>query len=295
VSDSATVEVIDGREAQVGSLAVRRTLPTRGRRTVGPWCFVDHMGPATFPPGRGVEVPPHPHIGLQTVTWLFDGSVVHRDSLGSEQLVRPGQLNLMTAGGGIAHSEENPASGVGRIHGMQLWVALPEGTRRGPAAFEHHPDLPLVELAHGTATVLVGEFAGVLSPARRDTDHLGVELALRPGTTVLPLAIGHEHALVVADGSVRVGDAAVGSGQLAVLAPGIDEAVLVVEDSARVLLVGGTPFGEEVAMWWNFVARTRDELSDAYRAWADGAERFGPVASTLERVGVGPPPWLRSA
>jgi redox-sensitive bicupin YhaK (pirin superfamily) len=285
-------EILPGRSAQVGSLSVRRVLPTRGHRTIGSWCFVDQMGPATFAAGDGMAVAPHPHIGLQTVTWLFEGSGLHRDSLGSEQLIRPGELNLMTAGAGIAHAEEDPDGSGGTLHGMQLWVAQPSATRSGPSSFEHLVDLPKVELGHGAATVLVGPFAGVTSPARRDTDHAGVELDLRRGTTELPLDPAYEHGLVVASGTLTVAGTRLAPGAVAYLPTGSDELAVTADGPARALLIGGRPFGEEVAMWWNFVARTRDELAEAYRDWAAASDRFGPVASTLPRVEVGPPPWI---
>jgi redox-sensitive bicupin YhaK (pirin superfamily) len=159
------VEVTPSREALVGDSTVRRALPTRGRRTVGPWCFLDHAPEALVDARRaGMRVGPHPHIGLQTVTWLLDGEVVHRDSIGSEQSIRPGQLNLMSAGRGVVHAEETPASYRGRLHGVQLWVAQPERTRHGPPAFEHHGELPRVELDNAIATVIVGAFAGTPSP-----------------------------------------------------------------------------------------------------------------------------------
>ncbi len=294
MGEDAAVEVTDGRSSRVGSLPVRRALPTRGRRTVGPWCFVDHMGPVTFTPGDGASVPPHPHLGLQTVTWLFDGAMLHRDSLGSEVLIRPGQLNLMTAGSGIAHAEEEPAGGSGRLHGMQLWVAQPDATRWGVPEFEHHSHLPRIEVDHGTATVLVGAFAGAVAPSRRDSDHVGVELDLRAGETNIPVDRAHEHALIVAEGEPAVAGVAVRPGRLAYLAPGIDELRLTSATPTLALLVGGVPFGEDLVMWWNFVGRSRDELTEAYRDWVQGDRRFGTVDSGLTRVDVGPPPWLRS-
>jgi redox-sensitive bicupin YhaK (pirin superfamily) len=253
------------------------------------------MGPTEPSVDGGINVPPHPHIGLQTVTWLFEGSALHRDSLGSEQLIRPGQLNLMTAGAGIVHSEEDPDGSGARMHGMQLWVALPERTRWGASSFEHHRDLPRVEVGHGTGTVLVGSFAGGTSPARTDSECMGVELDLAPGVTVLPLDPAYEHAVVVADGWPEIDGSPVGPGHLAYLASGADELVLRSRAPTVALLIGGIPFDDEVVMWWNFVARTREELADAYRDWSSGAERFGPVASALDRVAVGPPPWMRSA
>src|ERR1700722_11701552 len=190
------VEVAPGRVTQVGSLPVRRVLPQRPRRTVGSWCFLDHAGPVPAEPGGAFGIGPHPHLGLQTVTWLVAGELLHLDSLGSEQLIRPGQLNLMTAGHGVTHAEEDPARSE-EVHAVQLWVAQPAGTRDGPPAFEHHAELPRHDLDHAEAAVLVGDFAGTDSPARRDTEHMGVELQLRgPGTTV-PLRTDYEHALVV--------------------------------------------------------------------------------------------------
>ena len=290
-----TVDVVPSREARVGEVTVRRALPTRGRRTVGAWCFADHMGPATFPADRGADIAPHPHIGLQTVTWLFAGELVHRDSLGSEQVVRPGQLNLMTAGHGVAHSEEHTGRGGGELHGIQLWVAQPTETRGGGAAFEHHAALPRVELAHGAATVIVGDLAGTISPARRDTDHIGIELDLRAGTSALALRPDHEHALVVASGAVTVDGTTITPGRLAYLGTGRDECGLMATVPTRAVLIGGAPFTEAILMWWNFVARTRAEITDAHRAWTAADARFAPVASALPRIEVDPPPWSTSS
>jgi redox-sensitive bicupin YhaK (pirin superfamily) len=165
----ATLEVTLSREAQVDGQRVLRALPFRARRTVGAWCFADHMVAAQITDTHRLGIGPHPHIGLQTVTWLVAGEVLHTDSLGSEQLIRPGQLNLMTAGGGVAHAEQSPASYRGESHGIQLWVAQPEATRHGDAAFEHHAHLPQYEFDGAVATVIIGELAGVRSPARHDT------------------------------------------------------------------------------------------------------------------------------
>jgi len=283
---TALVDLIDDREAKVGQLTVRRALPTRGHRTVGAWCFLDHLGPITVTEDDVIDIGPHPHMGLQTVTWLFAGELLHRDSLGSEQLIRAGQLNLMTAGHGIAHSEEHTGRYRGAHHGMQLWVAQPAATRDGAPAFEHHADLPQLDIIGGTATVLVGE----QSPARRDTDHFGMELALH-GDAVLELDPRHEHALAVAEGAVRVDDQVVEPGALAYFAPGADERRFEVRGPTRALLLGGTPFPETVLMWWNFVARTQVEVTEAFRDWADDGDRFGTVASPLARIDVGPPPW----
>ena len=200
------IEIIESREAQVADLRVRRALPTKGRRTVGAWCFVDHMGPMSLSPDRSIDVAPHPHMGLQTVTWLFSGEFLHRDSLGSEQLIRAGQLNLMTSGHGVAHSEENPGLRSGEMHGMQLWVAQPSSTRNGGAGFEHFDALPVVETTNLTATVLVGTFGERRSPARQDSALVGVELDLHGGDATVVLDVTFEYALVVAKGAVLVDD-----------------------------------------------------------------------------------------
>jgi redox-sensitive bicupin YhaK (pirin superfamily) len=287
---TAVIEVTASRASQVGAFAVRRALPQRARRTVGAWCFVDHMGPATVDE-RGLGVAPHPHIGLQTVTWLLAGEAMHRDSLGTEQVIVPGQLNLMTAGYGVSHSEEGTGRSHGEIHGVQLWVAQPSSTRHGVPAFEHHAALPTVDFDRAIATVLVGDLTDASSPARRDTDHLGVDLDVHPGTTALPVRANYEHALVVLTGTLHVDGALVSPGHLAYLGVGRDELTITADTPARALLIGGIPFEERVLMWWNFVARSRDEINEAHAAWMDSADRFGEVASSLARIEIGPPPW----
>lgn len=284
------MEVTESHVARVGEIEVRRALPRRQRRTVGSWCFADHMGPAPVRPGAGLDVGPHPHIGLQTVTWLVSGEILHRDSLGSEQLIRPGQLNLMTAGRGVAHAEE-ATSYTGDLEGVQLWVAQPDHTRNGDPAFEHHEVLPRIGLPAGEATVIIGEVDGTTSPARRDTEHVGIDLDLRPGTSTLPLRPDFEYALVVVQGRVAVHGTPVLPGHLGYLGIGRDEGVFSVDEPARALLIGGVPFPDPILMWWNYVARTQDEVADAHRAWSTRGDRFGAVDSRLPRIDVGPPPW----
>ncbi len=285
------IELTAGRAAKVGAMPVKRLVPRRTRRTVGPWCFVDHMGPAPVSDTVGLDVAPHPHIGLQTVTWLLAGQILHRDSLGSEQLIRPGQLNLMTAGDGVAHSEETRGIYTGEVHGVQLWVAQPEATRKGAPGFEHHADLPRFDTGSGTGTVMVGSLARTRSPARCDTDHVAVELALRAGRSVFPLEHHHEYALVVLDGSAFVDGVELAPGRLGYLGIGRDELAISATGTARALLIGGVPLPDELVMWWNYVARSRDEITAAHRAWTEDDGRFGEVASDLSRIVVDPPPW----
>ena len=288
-------QIYDSKTAEVGGTTVRRALPQRTRRTVGGWCFVDHFGPTSAtagPGGSGVQIGAHPHIGLHTVTWLVEGAAVHTDSLGTEQPLRPGQLNVMTAGRGIAHAEDTPIDRRGVMHGAQLWVAQPEATRDGPNGFEHHADLP--RLTHGTIdlTVMVGELDGHRSPARADTPLFGAEVRVRGGAaprpSAVPLRPDFEYGVVVLDGEVHVDGEVVTPGHLAYLGIGRDEVAL--GGSATALLLGGEPFPEKLLMWWNFVGRTWDDIASARDAWAAGdTERFAPVRT---RLGTVPAPEL---
>lgn len=287
------IEAREGRATTLGGQAVARVLPTKGRRTVGAWCFVDLVGPEDAEHPDPLEIGPHPHIGLSTVTWLLEGEALHSDSLGTEQLIRPGQLNFMTAGHGIAHAElaADPP-----FRGVQLWVAQPEATRHGASRFEHVPELPQVELGRARGTVLVGSLAGAVSDASVDTALLGADLTLRAGRTVLPLQAGFEHAVVPVDATVKVGPELVAPGWLALVPAGVEELPVEARESgARLLLLGGEPLGERVQMWWNFVARDRDEITQAWREWEQRTGRFGAVPSALERIEAPRPPWLADA
>jgi redox-sensitive bicupin YhaK (pirin superfamily) len=293
----SAIEVREGRSTTVGGMGVLRVLPTKRRRTVGPWCFVDLMHPGDVAEPPPIEIGPHPHIGLATATWLFRGTVLHSDSLGTEQLVRPGELNLMTAGRGIAHAElgvETPDGiGVDGIVGAQMWLALPDATRDGSARFEHHADLPTAELGSGQAHVIAGAFDDVRSPAQVDHPALGLDVSFR-GSVEVPLAPRFEHGVVPIDQPVKVEEAIVEPGSLALVPAGFER--LRFEEragAARLLLLGGEPFGVEIKMWWNFVARTFEEITEAWRAWQKhDDDRFAPVPSRLARVEAPTPPWI---
>lgn len=286
----ASIEVREGRATTVGGMAISRVLPTKGRRTVGPWCFVDHILPPDFDDPKPLEIGPHPHIGLATVTWLFAGEALHTDSLGSEQPIRPGQLNLMTSGRGIAHAELGTTSG---IHGAQMWLALPEETRHGESRFEHVPELPVVEVGNAEARVIVGSFQGSSSPARVDWPMVGLDVALRPGVVEVSVDPGFEHAVVPIDRKVKIGEDVVEPGWLAMIPTGCESVPIESLGGSRFLLLGGEPLGEPVEMWWNFVARTKEEMNSAWRAWqAHDQDWFGPVPSSLARIDAPPPPWL---
>ncbi len=288
-----SIDISASREAHVGRLLVRRALPRRERRTVGAWCFADHMGPIDVTTTRGVDVGPHPHMGLQTVTWLIEGTQMHRDSLGSEQLISAGELNLMTAGRGIAHSEEATGSYEGRLQGIQLWVAQPEATRNGPPSFDHYADLPRFEHEGGFITLLIGTFQGVRSPATVATPLIGMDLDLR-STLSVDLDPLFEYGIVVLDGGVRVDGAVLTPGHFGFCSTGRDLLRFEVLQPTRAMLLGGVPFDEPIEMWWNFVGRSREEFIEAYSSWAKGDGRFGTVLSALERITTTLPPPQRA-
>ena len=280
-----TRRVLAPREVPLGGprgMLVRRTLPHRALRTVGAWCFADDYGPTGVGGTRGMQVPPHPHTGLQTVSWLLDGEVLHQDSLGSEQLVRPGELNLMTAGRGIAHAETTPGGAGGLLRGVQLWVALPDPHRHVDPHFEHHGDLPRLDDGGLRVTLLVGELAGAVSPARRYTPLVGAEVSLAAGASGrLPLDPAYEHAVLALDPGLEVDGAAVDASSLTYLGCGRHDVALGSQGAGRLLLLGGLPLEEELLMWWNFVGRSHDEIAEARDEWEQarqGADtRFGAV------------------
>jgi redox-sensitive bicupin YhaK (pirin superfamily) len=270
------LEVTGSREARVGDMTVRRLLPLRLRRSVGAWCFADHYGPTSVDGVAGMLVPPHPHIGLQTVTWLISGNVLHRDSLGSEQMIRPGQLNLMTAGRGIAHAEESPAEHDPQLHGVQLWVALPEVSRLADPAFEHHADLPRTGAGGFEITVFIGSMGDTVSPARAFSRIVGAEIvAAREARAPIPLPPDYEHVIFMTAGSAQVAGTALSPGSLLYLGTGREQAQVAAAAGSRLLLLGGVPLGEPLLMWWNFVARTPGEIAAAVADWREG--RFGTV------------------
>ena len=289
------LDLLPGKEVLLGeSTRVRRLLPTLGRRMVGAWAFVDHYGPDDIATSAGMQVAPHPHTGLQTVSWLLEGEVHHLDSLGSDVRFGPGQLALMTAGHGISHAEQSPVSHPRYLHGAQLWVALPDATRETAPAFEHHATLPGWTSDGLTTTVLMGSFGGATSPGTAYTPLVGVDLALAAGADVeLPLEPDFEYAVLTASGSADVEGRPVTPGAMLYLGTGRRTLRLRSADASRLLLLGGEPLQERIVMWWNFVGRSGDEIADFATAWAEH-ERFGDVAgfSEGERLEVPPLPPL---
>jgi quercetin 2,3-dioxygenase len=287
----ARIDVREGRSTTVGGVPISRVLPTKGRRTVGPWCFVDLILPPDFDDPHPLEVGPHPHTGLSTVTWLLEGEALHTDSLGSEQPIRPGQLNFMSAGNGIAHAELGTTQG---IHGVQMWLAQPEETRHGAPRFEHIPDLPVADFPTGEVKVMIGELEAHRSPAVADWGTVGLDVSLQGARIEIPADPGFEYAVIPIDRKLKVEDAIVEPGWLALVPTGAESLPIeAAGDEARFLVLGGDPLGEPIEMWWNFVARTKEEITEAWRAWqTHDTDRFGPVSSKLARIDAPSPPWL---
>ncbi len=288
---TGTVEVLTPRDVPLGgprAMRVRRTLPQRERSLIGAWCFVDHYGPDLVADSGGMSVAPHPHTGLQTVSWLFEGEIEHRDSAGNHVLVRPGEVNLMTAGRGISHSEVSTAA-TRALHGIQLWVALPDASRHVDPAFAHHvPDV--LTGAGWSARVFLGSLLGHTSPVSTHTPLVGAELLLDPGVTLgLDVDDSFELGFLVDRGVLAVDGVEAKQDQLAYVAPGRSSVVLAAgQEPVRVVVLGGPPFGESIVMWWNFVARTHEEIANSRSQWqsqvcgaATGREvrpgRFGVV------------------
>ncbi|MGC3993538.1 MAG: pirin family protein [Propionicimonas sp.] len=278
--DPDHVQVLEPKDVHLGgedALKVRRTLPSLRRSFVGAWCFADHYGPEQ---GVCMDVPPHPHTGLQTVSWLFEGEIEHRDSGGVHAMVRPGEVNLMTSGHGIAHSEvSTPARDL--LHGVQLWVVLPEGSRDLVREFQHHVpeefDAPGVR-----AKVLIGSLAGVTSPVHTETPLLGAEVVLEAGATwELAVDAGQEHGVLVDTGYVDVDGVRLDRSTLGVRDAGLDHLRISnpTDAPARIMLLGGEPFDEGVVMWWNFIGRSHEDIVRLREEWNDAPEdRFGRVA-----------------
>jgi redox-sensitive bicupin YhaK (pirin superfamily) len=291
--------VIVPRSRDIGGFEVRRALPSAQRRMVGPFVFYDEMGPAAFRPGTGLDVRPHPHIGLATVTYLFDGEILHRDSLGSLQPIRPGDVNWMTAGSGIAHSERTPPqlreSG-GRLSGIQAWVALPKRHEETEPAFAHHPaaSLPVSEGEGVTLRLIAGTGFGMRAPVEVFSDMFYADAALRPAARLTLVAEHEERAIYVAMGRIDIAGQAFDAGQLLVFRPG-DAIDLRADGPARILLLGGEPMDGPRHLWWNFVSSSRDRIEQAKSDWKAG--RFTPVLDETEFIPLPeePPPPPRAA
>jgi redox-sensitive bicupin YhaK (pirin superfamily) len=284
---SAVVRVVEGRPRDLGGFSVRRVLPAGGLQTVGPFIFFDHIGPAVFAPGSGIDVRPHPHIGLATVTYLYAGVFLHRDSLGSAQLIRPGDVNWMVAGRGIAHSERTPpedrlAEGA-PIHGIQTWIALPREFEETEPAFEHHPSrtLPEIHLPGAQLRLIAGSAFGEVAPASVFSPMFYVDAKLEADAPVdLPTQF-EERAVYVAEGEIEAAGSRYGPGQMLVFAAGA-KATVHARMPSRTMLLGGAPLDGPRYIWWNFVSSSRERIERAKRDWRQGG--FAPVPGDDERI-----------
>lgn len=281
LSGRPAVEVLSPRDVPLGgprAMTVRRTLPQRARSFIGAWCFVDHYGPDDVAVTGGMDVAPHPHTGLQTVSWLFTGEIEHRDSHGVHAMVRPGEVNLMTSGAGICHSEVSTPQTT-TLHGVQLWVALPEAHRDAPRDFQNHVPTP-VQVDGASIRVFLGSLVAQTSPVMTLTPLLGAEISLDPQARVsLDVDPGFEHGVLVDTGSVTMGETELGQSDLGFLGTGHSSLTLTnaSEHATRLILLGGEPFGEEIIMWWNFVGRSHEEIVRFRAAWQNESEQFGRV------------------
>jgi len=269
---------------------VSRALPDRLIRMIGAWCFLDHYGPEDVSGTAGMQVWAHPHTGLQTVSWLFDGEVEHRDSLGSQAMVRPGELNIMTAGHGIVHSEISQPDKPPTLHGVQLWVALPDAMRGREPAFESYADLPDLVRPGVVGKVLIGEVAETRSPAIAYSPLCGAELNLATGADlVLDVEESFEYGIFVVAGSVVAESTAAEVDQLVYLGNGRRSIRLRSSAGGRAIMLGGQPFDEEIVMWWNFIGRSHQEIVEFRTAWEMRDPQFPPIVSRAEKVMEAPP------
>lgn len=288
-----SVEVRESRVARIGEMGIVRALPTKGRRTIGAWCLLDVMQPGDELDPDPLEIGPHPHIGLSTVTWLLEGEALHSDSLGTHQMIEPGQLNLMSAGRGVAHAELSSERGV---RGIQMWVAQPDDSRMGDPGFEHHAELPEADLGIGSARVFIGSLGDAVSPARQDTRLLGADLDLTAGSVAVEADPAFEYGIVPVDGRLKLNGAIVEEGWLGMITSPTEVLSIETEGPTRAILIGGEPLGWPLSMWWNFVGRTREEITEAWRDWQAGdTDRYPEFDSVLDRIDAPIPPWIRTA
>jgi redox-sensitive bicupin YhaK (pirin superfamily) len=274
-----TLEAYPNRDVSLGPLTVTRVLPIRDRRMVGPWCFLDRFGPLSFADDKPMDVAPHPHTGLQTVTWLIEGEVLHDDSLGFEATARPGGVNVMTSGAGIAHAEQTPRRNTGRLNGAQLWVALPDESRHVEPSFDGVERVPLIESAGGLTQVFAGSLAGVTSPGRHFSELVGADVQIHPGAEVsMDLRPDFEHAVLVLDGECSIEGELLQPRMLYYLGVNRRSTSFSSAKGGRAMLIGGAPFTERILMWWNFVARTPEEIAQFRDDW-ESRRRFGDVKS----------------
>jgi hypothetical protein len=276
LSSKINNQKIKTRTALVGdNITIRRALPHHDRKTIGAWCFLDHFGPLDLKKTKGLSIGPHPHIGLQTFTYTLAGEILHRDSLGSKQIIQSGQVNLMTAGKGISHSEESLADSI--LHGVQLWIALPDAVRHMQPNFIHYENIPSLKINNLHINILAGEFNHIMSPVKVYSPLIGLEInAIEDSECVLPLNPRFEHGILPLVGGIEIANEIINLDTLLYLPCGQSEIIIRLQKGQRTLIIGGQPFKENILIWWNFVARTKEEMIDAATAW-NNHTAFGEV------------------
>lgn len=274
-SSSNTVTRISAKIGDVGGIPVARAIPQTQRRLIGPWCFLDHIGPVTH--GPAMNVGPHPHIGLQTFTWMLEGEILHKDSLGSHQVIRPRQVNLMTAGHGIAHTEESPAGNTS-MHAVQLWIALPKADKDTAPRFDHYPNLPTWRESDVEFTLLIGQWQTQQAPTLCFSPIVALDIFATTQTHItLPLNANFEYGLMPLEGYFQLDGEQFTDNNLAFLGAQREHISLTLEAGCRLLLIGGAPLADPVTIWWNFVGHSKADINQAQTDWETNSPRFGPV------------------
>ncbi len=276
---------ITSKTRDVGGIETYRALPDKKQRLVGPWCFLDHLGPTVFNDTVDkLAISPHPHIGLQTFTWMLEGEILHRDSLGFQQVIRPQQVNLMTAGHGISHSEDSHGDKK-EVHLAQLWIVLPNDKRNMPPRFDHYPDLPKWQADGADFTLLIGDYQNYNSPVLRLLPMIGMDIMAKHATRI-PLSLNskYEYGLFVLTGEMTIEGESFAANELAYIGIQHTESLTIaLSDNAQILFLGGEPLNEKILMWWNFIGRSKEEIQQAITDWNAGSERFGKVVND-ERI-----------
>lgn len=287
LTSKSTYQKLNLRIAHIGNnLTIRRALPHRDRKTIGAWCFLDHFGPLDLKT-NGLRIAPHPHMGLQTFTYPLQGEILHRDSLGSHQVIKPNQVNLMTAGKGISHSEESLPDSI--LHGVQLWIALPDKVRHCEPQFNHYETIPSFCVDHIEIRVLAGEFENHISPVRIHSPLIGLALYVLEDTTiVLPLNPVFEYGILPLVGDIDIKQECIGTNTLLYLPCQQTALPIRAKKGSKILIIGGEPLKEDILIWWNFVARTKEEMIKAADLWKHH-QHFGEVKG-YEGDRLEPPP-----
>lgn len=290
-NSTSLAHVIDGKAKDIGDFQVRRVLPYAKKRMVGPFIFFDHMGPVDFQINNGMDVRPHPHIGLSTLTYLFEGDILHKDTLGHEQLISPGAVNWMTAGSGVAHSERSPLASrlhPQRLHGLQIWIALPKDHEETSPSFHHHPHGSIPEISYNQSDVRVvaGQFGNHKSPVQTYSELIYLDIKTQKGKTFEMMPVGLELAVYVVNGTIEVGGQILKAGQMGVY-PSLKVTISYKAlENSQVMLLGGRPFNEDRHIWWNFVSSSKERIEKAKVDWTEG--RFGQIKGETESIPLPP-------